>query len=88
MFQLVLFTVASGLSLLIPTTFPRIGLAIGTLVLAVGVRWSVFARPDEWLGMEIHPVHGIVAVVVASAWIVLAVGVLLYRHLMRFARPV
>jgi hypothetical protein len=33
-------------------------------------------------------VHGIVAVVAASAWLALALGVLVYRHMMRFARPV
>ncbi|HVK88752.1 MAG TPA: hypothetical protein VM513_31750 [Kofleriaceae bacterium] len=86
MLQLLVLTVACGVSLLIPYWLPRLGLALGGVGLALGVRWSVFARPDEWLGAEIRPAHGIVAIVVASAWIALALGVLLYRHLMRFAR--
>jgi hypothetical protein len=88
MLQLLVFTVVCGVSLLVPYWFPRIGLALGSVLLALGVRWSAFAYPDEWLGLTIRPEHGVVAVVVASAWIALALGVLLYRHLMRFARPV
>jgi hypothetical protein len=88
MISLLLFTLVFSVSLLVPYWLPRVGLAVGAVVLALGVRWSVFGRPDEWLGAQIRPVHGIVAVVAASAWLALALGVLVYRHMMRFARPV
>lgn len=88
MLQVLLLTIACSLSLLIPYWLPRTGLAIGIVLLAFGVRWSVFAVPDEWFGAELGPVQGIITVVVAAAWITLALGVLLFRHLMRFARTV
>lgn len=87
MIPVLLFTIVCSVSLLVPYWLPRVGLAVGAVLLAFGVRWSVYARPDEWLGVQIRPVHGIVAVIVASAWLALALGVLVYRHLLRFARP-
>lgn len=87
MIQILLFTLVFSVSLLVPYWLPRVGLSLGALGLAFGVRWSVFARPDEWLGVPVTRAHGYVAIVVASAWIALALGVLVYRYLVRFARP-
>lgn len=87
MIQILLFTLVFSVSLLVPYWFPRVGLCVGAVALALGVRWSVFGRPDEWFGVPITREHGYVAVVVASAWIALALGVLVYRYLVRFARP-
>ncbi|MDX2086639.1 MAG: hypothetical protein SFX73_02260 [Kofleriaceae bacterium] len=87
MIQILLFTLVFSVSLLVPYWLPRVGLALGAVTLGLGVRWSVFARPDEWLGATIRPLHGYVAIVAASAWIALALGVLVYRYLVRCARP-
>jgi len=87
MIPILLFTIVFSVSLLVPYWLPRVGLVVGAIALALGVRWSVFGRPDEWLGAEIRPAHGFVTVVAASAWIALALGVLMYRYLVRFTRP-